>query len=80
MIDAMIHGRIDLFLHHLRLRLILITPRGDFGLLMIRETGGSVPDQLPLCPGPAMDLLVPWIRMIVRKIVTTHPNTSVINH
>jgi hypothetical protein len=27
-----------------------------------------------------MDLLVTWVRMIVGKIVTTHPNTSVINH
>jgi hypothetical protein len=35
---------------------------------------------LPLCPGAAMDLLVPWVRMIVRKIVTTHPDARASRH
>jgi hypothetical protein len=27
-----------------------------------------------------VDLLVTWIDVVVRKIVTTHPNTRVVNH
>jgi hypothetical protein len=76
----MIRGRIDLFLHHIGLGLILIAPRGDFGLLVAGESRRGVPNQLPLRPTASMDLLVPWIRMIVRKIVTPHPDARVINH
>jgi hypothetical protein len=35
---------------------------------------------LPLRPTRPVDLLVSWIDVVVRKIVTTHPNTRVINH
>jgi hypothetical protein len=35
---------------------------------------------LPLCPGATMDLLVPWVRMVIRKIVTTHPNARAYSH
>jgi hypothetical protein len=80
MIDAMIRGRIDFLLHNLRLRLIFITPRGDFGLLMVGETWGSVADQLPLCPTGPVDFLVTWVRMVVRKIVTTHPDARTCSH
>jgi hypothetical protein len=76
----MIRGRIDLFLHHLWLRLILIAPNGCLGLLMVRESWGGVADQLPLCPTGPVDFLITWIRMIVRKIVTPHPDARVINH
>ena len=43
-IDAMIRGRIDLFLHHLGLGLILITPNWHLGLLMVGESWGGVAD------------------------------------
>lgn len=79
-IDAMIRGRIDLFLHHLGLGLILITPNWHFRLVMVGEAWGGVADQLPLRPAASMDLLVTWIDVVVRKIVTTHPNTGFINH
>ena len=80
MIDAMIRGRIDFFLHHLGLGLILITPNWHLGLLMVGEAWGSVADQLPLRPAGSMDLLVPWIRMIVGKIVTAHSDARACSH
>ena len=79
-IDAMIRGHIDLFLHHLGLGLIFIAPRGDLGLLVVGETWGSVADQLPLRPAAAMDFLVPWVRMVVGEIVTTHPDAGASSH
>ena len=79
-IDAMISGRIDLFLHHLGLGLILITPNWNLGLLMVVEAWGGVADQLPLRPAAAMNLLVPWVRMVVGKIVTTHPDARTSRH
>jgi hypothetical protein len=47
---------------------------------MVGEAWGSVTDQLPLRPTRPVDLLVTWIDVVVRKIVTTHPNTRVVNH
>ena len=79
-IDAMIRGRIDLFFHHLRARFIFVTPNGHFGLLMVGEAWGGVADQLPFCPAATMDLLVTWVRMVVRKIVTTHPDARTCSH
>ena len=79
-IDAMISGRIDLFLHHLGLGLILITPNWHLGLLMVAEAWVGVADQLPLRPAGAMNLLVPWVRMVVGKIVTTHPDARACSH
>jgi hypothetical protein len=80
MIDAMIRGRIDLFLHHLWARFILVPPEWDLGLLMVGEAWGSVADELPLRPAGPVDFLVPWVRMVVGKIVTTHPDTRTCSH
>jgi hypothetical protein len=79
-IDAMIRSGIDLLFHHLRFGLILVSPEWDFRLLVMGKTGRSVTDKLPLRPTRPVDLLVSWIDVVVRKIVTTHPNTGFINH
>jgi hypothetical protein len=47
---------------------------------MVGEAWGGVADQLPLCPAATMDLLVTWVRMVVRKIVTTHPDARACSH
>jgi len=43
-IDAMIRGRIDFFLHHFGLGLILMAPERNLGLLMVGESWGGVAD------------------------------------
>ena len=79
-IDAMIHGRIDLFLHHFGLGLILMAPDRNLGLLVVGKPGGGMADQLPLRPAAAMNLLVPWVPMVVGEIVTTHLDARACSH
>jgi hypothetical protein len=35
---------------------------------------------LPLRPAAAMNLLIPWVRMIVGKIVTAHSDARACSH
>jgi hypothetical protein len=79
MIDAMIHGRIDLPLHHLWARFILVPPEWDLGLLVAGESRRGVPDQLPLRPARPMDLLVARIDVVVGKVVTPDPDVFLIH-
>ena len=80
MIDAMIRGRIDFFLHHLGLGLILISPERNLGLLVVRKTWVGVADQLPLRPTRPVDLLVSWIDVVVGKVVTPDPDARASTH
>ena len=70
MIDAMIHGRTDLFLHHFWTRFVFVPPERDLGLLVVRKTWVGVADQLPLRPARSVDLLITWINVVVGKVVT----------
>ena len=75
MIDAVIHRRVDLLLHHLRVGFILMTPQWHLRLLVPRETRNGMPDQLPLGPTGAVDLCIAGIGVIVREVVAADPDT-----
>ena len=72
-IDAVISRRRDLPLHHLRVRLILVSPERHLGLLVPRKAGLRGLDQFPLGPSPALLSLVPAIPwVVIAEIVNCH--------
>ena len=72
-IDAVVGRRCNLALHHLRVRLVLVAPKRNLGLLMPGKAGRGGFYQIPLIPSLAHPCLMSRLSLVVvSKIVNRH--------
>ena len=66
---TVIRGCIDFLFHHSQVGFILVSPQGDFGLLMSGKTWCGMFDQIPFGPAFTMSFFIARINVPVWEIV-----------